>query len=270
LGYSEIGKYLQFPIQNAPLLQREDKMSESYVLPAAQVPRWLVWVGSIAIVFHLGAIGVNTLAASSGPWAENDGRMVPPPLLASKVNQALATDYLKPIRMDRNYHAEANRSLFTPGVWLEFRLKDEQGEQIAVVKLPDEDANPMVRHRQSLLTLPFTEDTFRTPPQSEVIAAPGKEVPRELIWEEVGSGKLALKTININEIPRNRQVSGPSDWMILFARSYARQLCREYGAATVELIRHHQNQVPPVVLDMEQVPQAMFQEVTSNFGEFPR
>jgi hypothetical protein len=244
-------------------------MAESDVQPAAHVPRWILWVGSIAIVCHLGAVGVNTLAAPSGPWAENDGRMVPPPLLASKFNQVFAADYLKPIRMDRNYHAEANRSLFTPGVWLEFRLKDEQGEQIAVVKLPDDDENPMVRHRQSLLTIPFTEDMRHVPPQSEVIAAPGKEVPRVQIWEEVGRGKLALKTIDINQIPKDG-VSGPDEWMFLFARSYARRLCREYRAAKAEMIRHHQNQAPPDILDREQVPQAMFQEVTSNFGEFTK
>ena len=43
------------------------------------VPRWLVILGSVVIVFHFGTIAVRSMAAMSGPWMENNGEAAPPP-----------------------------------------------------------------------------------------------------------------------------------------------------------------------------------------------
>src|SRR5436305_14140476 len=102
-------------------------MSQAYSERAVRIPRWLVWIGSIAIVLHLGAISANMLAAYSGPWAENEGRMVRPPLFAAKVAETFSP-YSSSIRMNLNYHVFANHTPSNPGVYLEFRLKDDQGK----------------------------------------------------------------------------------------------------------------------------------------------
>ena len=241
-------------------------MSHIASQPDSGLPRWLVWLGSAAIVFHLGAVGVSMLAAQSGPWADNFGRPTSPPLLAARIHEAFGADYLKPIRMNLNYHVLANRLPATPGVYLEFRLKDETGSELATVRVPDENASPWRRHRQSLLSDIFAEDDQILPPQSEVIAAPGREVPTVQFWENE-KGQLRLRTVDINQVPRDRPVSRPSRWMFLFARSYTRYLCHVHGAAKAEVFRHHQDAIRPSVLDAETIPAGAFQDVTSNFGE---
>jgi len=240
-------------------------------LPATAdgIPRWLIWVGSVAVLFHLGAVGVNALAAQSGPWPDNDGRMLMPPLLAFKANESFAADYLKPMRMNLTYHVHANRPTGTPGVYLEFRVKDQDGNEINRLNLPEDSANAWVRHRQSLLAVIFGQDQVIAPPQSELIAAPGQEVPKVQYWD-MDKGLLKLKTIDINQIPRDHPVSGPDDFTFLLARSYARFLCRTYGAAKVEIIRHHQDPIRPFVLTQENFQARQFDEIRSTFGEFSK
>jgi hypothetical protein len=228
-----------------------------------------VWVGSIAIIAHLGAISVNSLAASSGPWPDDTG-MVRPPLLVAEMNEAFAADYLKPLRLNHNYHAQANQLPSTPGVYLEFRLKDEQGQEIETVRLPDDNANAWVRHHQSLLTQQiFWEDHIVAPQQSELIAAPGGEVPKVQYWQK-DKGQYRLVTVEVNRVPLSPPVSGPSEWSFMLARAYARYLCRTHGAAKAEVLRHHQNPIRPFVLNAESVQASAFEEAVSNFGEFSR
>jgi hypothetical protein len=256
-------------VDRLPATRRGNAMSQLSSQPDVRIPRWLVWLGSIAIAVHLAAVSVNTLAAPSGPWPSPEGgEIVRPPFLAANVNSVLI-DYLRPIRLSANYHFLANRIPGNPGVYLEFRLKDENNKDVATVKLPDETANPWVRHRQALLTQQVSwEDQRVTPPQGEVIAAPGQEVPKTQYWD-MDKGQLNLVTVDINQVPRNRPVSGPSDWSFLLGRAYARYLCRTSGAAKVELLRHHQDAIRPIVL-IEDVPANAFPEIISNFGEFSK
>jgi hypothetical protein len=238
-------------------------MSQLSSQPDARIPRWLVWVGSLAIIGHFGMLTVNALAAPSGPWPD-DG-IIGPPFLAAETSDAFARDYLGLLRLSLNYHLFANREPANQGVYLEFRLKDEQDKELARAKLPDDDANVWVRHRQLVLIQIFASDQLITPPLSEVIAAPGREVPTVQFWEEG-----LLRTTDINQIPRNRPVFAPSQWTFLFARSYARYLCRQHGAAKVEVLRHHQDPMRPNVLTREGVSAKEFEERISNFGEFAR
>ncbi|HMF13466.1 MAG TPA: hypothetical protein VKE94_14205 [Gemmataceae bacterium] len=246
-------------------------MSQSPAHSPVRIPRWLLWVGSVAIAAHFAAIGVNALAAMSGPWPNNDNGMVGPPFLAAQINDAFGADYLKLVRLNTNYHVLANHLPSTPGVYLEFRLEDEQGNELAVVKLPNAVANPWVRHRQSLLTQQeLWEDRRVVPQQSELIAAPGGEVPKTQYWQPDKKGRLELVTVDVNKVPLAQPVSGPTDFSFMLARAYARHLCRTHGAAKAQVLRHHQNAVTPFVLRAENVPARDFEEVVSNFGEFSR
>lgn len=238
--------------------------------PGVSLPRWLIVLGSLVIVFHLGSVGVNALAAWSGPWADADGQTVGPPLLANDLSATLTPAYLKPVRLTHNYHFPSNRPGM-PGVWLEFRLKDADNNDLGTVKVPGDDVNPWVRHRQSLLMQLMQNDQRVMPPMSEVIAAPGQEVPRVQYWDrDPADGRLKLKTVSINDVPRAQPVMGPSPFAFLMARSYARYLCRETGAAKVELFRHHQDPIRPFVLTDESITARAFDEVISNFGEFSK
>ena len=243
-------------------------MSESYLQPAGQVPHWLIWVGSIAIVFHLGAIGLNTLAAESGPWPGGDGgEMVQPPLLAQR-SSAVVSEYLIPLRQSFIYHRYANKIPAMPGVYLEVHLKDEAGNEIKTVRVPDDNANSWVRHRQEMLTVGFGNDQRVAPRQSEMIYAKGQEPPKVQIWR-MEKGQLRLVQVEENKVPLNEPVYGPTEWMMLLARSYSRHLCAIYGAAKAEIIRHYQDPIRPFVLT-EDVPARAFNEIVCNFGEFPR
>jgi hypothetical protein len=72
-------------------------------------------------------------------------------------------------------------------------------------------------------------------------------------------------------VPRNREVYRPSEWSLLLAQSYARYLCREYGAESVELIRYTQEVIHPVVLFGDRAPpQEAFPVLKANFGEFSK
>jgi hypothetical protein len=234
-------------------------------------PRWLVAVGSVLIAGHFLALTFHALAAPSGPWpAGEEGQdMATPPQFAFSVSSNLALPYLRAVKLSHNYHFPSNRPAH-PGVYLEFRLKDEEGNELATVKLPDDTANPWVRHRQSLLALALGEDMPVRPLTSELIPARGMELPKVQIWEPIAMRHLRLRTVDVNGIPRNQPVMGPSEWSQLLARSYARYLCRAHGAARAEIVRHHQDPIPPVVLFEESIPAGTFDEVISEWGELSR
>jgi hypothetical protein len=77
------------------------------------------------------------------------------------------------------------------------------------------------------------------------------------------------------KLPPEANLLRPTDWVLLLADSYARHLCREHGAARVELIRHSRSPISPVILVLPEQPgqpqQQFFPPVTeSNFGDLPR
>jgi hypothetical protein len=231
-------------------------------------------VASVAIVFHLSSVVVRALAAPSGPWPTGQGvTVIPPPPFAEKAYEWLPEKYLGVLQMTHNYHFPTNR----PGgqaVTLEFRLKDDKGKVFETVTIPDKNANWWVRSRQSILAnLWLSIDEPVMPPQMEAIPAPHQRAPTTRIWEMVPNtpNRMELKTIEENLIPRDRPVMRPSEASMLFARSYGRYLCRTHGAASVQLIRHHQDPITPDVLFMgDGVPPGGNDEVQSNFGELSK
>ncbi len=181
----------------------------------------------------------------------------------------MAEPYLRPLHLAHNYHVLANRVPGLPGIVLRLNLFDDAGKEVAAVTVPDANANSWIRHRQSLLTLGFSDDARLQPPQSEVLPAPGKPVPKVRLWDIV-DGRLKMLTVDVNQIPRDHPVSGPTDLMFVLARSYSRHLCREHGAAKANLVRQHQEPVRPVALTGDSISARIFDETTSEFGDYPK
>jgi hypothetical protein len=229
------------------------------------LPRPLAAVASAAIVFHLGAVLTNVLAAPSGPWPPG-GNLATPPQLAYSANRELAPRYLDPLKLTHNYHFASNRP-GRPGVWFEVRLWDESGGELPTLRFPDPAANSSVRHRQSLLALALADDQSVAPPAGEWIAAPGREAPAVPIWDLAGERELRLRSVPAHLVPRDRPVYRPSDWSLVLARSYVRHLCREHGAAKGELVRHTREAIPPAVMFEDDIPPDAFGELVSRFGE---
>jgi hypothetical protein len=78
--------------------------------------------------------------------------------------------------------------------------------------------------------------------------------------------QLRLQEIPQHLVPRTRSVMRPSEWTVLLARSYARHLCREYGAATAEILRHTREPISPAIL-FESESGATFDELVASFGK---
>jgi hypothetical protein len=261
-------------------------------IAARPVPRWLVIVGSVVILFHLIAVGARVLAVPSGPWPspmEGATIMTPPQFAYSLLynsdpqgtpeqqqnlarQQTLVSHYLNGLHLTNNYHFGSNRP-GQPGVRFEIRLKDKDGNLIEVVRFPDDKANAWVQHRQKLLADNLVDEPVM-PPQGENIAAPGRKAPTIDIWEPAGGEQkpgagqnLVLKTIETHLTPRDRPVFRPSDWAQLMAKAYCRRLCRVYGAAKAELIRQSRDPYPPMILTIDAPPTDAFADLTSNFGE---
>jgi hypothetical protein len=241
------------------------------------LPRWLVVAGSVVIAVHLFAVGALVLAAPTGPWWVPQVGPSPAlaPTFADTVNEVTAPNYLRHVKLTHNYHFISNRTAL-PGVELEARLKFKDG-QVKTLMFPDKDANPWVRHRQLLLIRGLTDDrpVMTDPTKGVALVRDAVKKPKVQYWEiappEGKYQSLRLKTEAEDRIPRNREVLRPSDWALLLAKSYARYLCHEYGAESVELIRYTQEPIFPVVLLGQRAPQQeAFPVLKANFGEFSK
>jgi hypothetical protein len=243
-------------------------MQSNTPAPGGSVRRWLIIAGTGLVGLHLLAVLVAALAAPSGPWPTGEGpTMATPPQFAFTLQRDLFGPYLRPLRLGSNYRYSTNRP-GSPGVMLQARLKNEKGEQLAVLEFPDRKADPWTRHRQSLLVGWLVPDQPVAPPTSEVIAAPGQSVPTFQVWEPTEPGVLKLQSVPQHLLPRDRPVFRPTEPSLVLVRSYARFLCRQYGAASVELVRRSREALPPaILLDQSQDGPAT---VSSNYGEFSR
>jgi len=233
-------------------------------------PLALAVLGSLAIGFHLTALVVLALAAPSGPWPTPMGPdMALQPWFAGKLYDILYPYYLKPLKWTHNYHHQTNR-VSTPGVYFVARVRDAQGDVIATVEVPDKTANRWVQHRQKLLARGLGDDQPVPPMMGEAIAPPEQQVARVKIWDLV-DGKpreLVLREVPEHLVPRDRPVMKTSAWTELLVRSYARYLCRRYGAASVEITRYSQDPIPPAAL-LGDLPAAAFDPLQSHFGIIP-
>jgi hypothetical protein len=247
-------------------------MSETPSHPAGNLPRWIVPVASVVILVHLLAVGTAVLAAQSGPWFVPQFGPSPalPPKFAEAIHGVTGPNYLMHVKLAHTYHFASNRPSM-PGVKLTALLKFADG-QTRTVQIPDPDANPWVRHRQTLLLQGLADDMPIPPQQTEEIAAAGKKVTEVQYWDSTPTDRtLRLVKKPRHLVPRNREVSQPSEWSLLLAHSYGRYLCRAHGAESVELTRHTRMPLPPEVLLMDRErSQGFTQELTASFGEISK
>jgi hypothetical protein len=252
-------------------------MHQSISPTTGALPRWLVLVGSAAIVYHLAAITLPVLDMKSGPWP---GDFAEAPAFAHSAS-ALSALHGKYLRVVHSYDFPSNRPGDLPGVEFEVRLKDADGNLVQTLHFPDRNANRWVRQRQELLARNLAPDLPLDTPGAELLAAPGQKVPTVSFWtlpNELGASagkpsfnngkaQLYLRTVEYNQVPRNRELMKPTDWALLLQRSYARYLCRKYGAASAEILRHTREPVSPAVLFGNEMPPNTLEDLVASFGE---
>jgi hypothetical protein len=233
------------------------------------LPRWLVVVGSAAILFHFTAVVMAVLASPSGPWAMPGGAptMYLPPQFASRLREPVIYVHARALKMGHSYHFLSNRS--APGaVFLEVRLRKSAGsEEMTLLRFPDRKANPWVRHRQLILARALLDDVAVEQQQGDRIPPPGQP-PRMLqFWAPSTIRGLKLEEKPEHLVPREQNIQRPSDLAVVLFRSYGRFLCRKYGAVSAEIIRHSRDPIPPdVLLNRDQTP-VLPEELIANFGE---
>jgi hypothetical protein len=234
---------------------------------------------SAAVAFHLVAVVAFALAAPSGPWLTRYG---PSPALGPQFAESVASvttnHYLKPLRMTHRYQFITTLPE-TVGIFFEVRLKDAKGGLLRTLRFPEPSANPWVRHRESLLALGLAGDReVEVQGPTERIPAPNKA---DLVsyWDDSQKNVWHLKTVPANDLVRvlaeRREkaapqpptpLNRPSERAVMLANSYCRYLCREYGAASAELVRHSRNPIGPEAMFDPQAL-ALSPTLVSHFGE---
>jgi hypothetical protein len=224
-------------------------------------------VGSLAILFHLGAVVVHALAAPSGPWPSLDGaNMAGPPSFTQALDESLVLGYLKPLKLIHNYHFVSNRPT-APGVYLEVKLKDARGDLLTTCRFPDPTINPRARYLQGLFAQGLVPDQPLAPLQGEAIPAPHQQVRMVSIWDIAADQSLRLNRVPEHLIPRNRLVYAPTEWSLLLVHSYARYLCRTHGAASAEVIRHSRESISPMLFWTGNPPSMAFTDLIASYGD---
>lgn len=232
------------------------------------LPGWLVWAGSAAIVFHLFALAIVVLAVPSGPW------LVPPfgpsqadtPFFAQRISEFTTKRYLEPLQLASNYHFDSNRTDFDT-VYVEAILRDSNDKVMEKIRFPQDRSNVWVWNRQVLLAQSLGADDPIEPTRGESIPAPGQATRMVFIWGVPENGIQKLEKVPQYGIPRDRPVYRPTETTRELAQSYSRFLCRQSGAKSVELIRHHRRRVFPMYLFNDPPPDA-FEEIICSFGEY--
>ncbi len=233
-----------------------------------ELPTWVMLLGSLLLLVHLGGLTIAALDAPSGPWATPYGAdMAMPPPFAEAANRVSGPLFHQALRIAGNYHFPSNRPSFS-GVYMVAKLKDAEGKVFKTLRFPDEQAPEAVRHRQFMLIRWLADDLPVPPPEGEVIPAPNQRMNTLRIWDMVEPRRLRLREVPEHLIPRDRPVFRPSDWTLLVTASYARYLCRLEGAASVEIVRHSREPISPVVIMGGDAEPESLLEMESHFGEY--
>lgn len=272
------------PLFTQHLLFAEDSMASSDVsqnppeqLPPSTpvAPLWMA-VASVAILLHFAAVGSLVLAAPSGPWPVPEGKSwaTPPQFAQSTVDMTLP--YLKAVKFTDFYHYPENfmdsGSVNGSDYRILATLKDEKGDVIKELVIPDPNANPAVRFREKLIAMALASDERVEPLPGEYIPAPNQKVRKVKVWRmKSGANTANIEELEEHLVPRDEPVFGPSEMGLALARSYGRYLTRTYGAASVEIVRESKDVIPPDMLFMDAndlPPAEAFNSIKMNFGEF--
>jgi hypothetical protein len=245
-------------------------MSAKRPLPVRPLPSAMVIGASVFIAFHLFAVVILVLSATSGPWVSPFG---PSPALgpefATRIAGLTTQYYLQPLQMTHNYHFPGNRPDVS-GIYFEVRLRDAQGRDIERVRFPSPSGSAFLRQRYNQLAQQLGNDEPVEAPRAEQIAGPGKKAPTVKIWEPQGPNKVVLKEVASHLVPKNQPVSRPREWSLIVARSYMRHLCREKGAASAELTRFSRQPIMPFLLLMDEAPPGTYDTLESTYEVYRR
>jgi hypothetical protein len=242
---------------------------------AAVLPRWLIIVASLAIVFHLMSTVLRALAWPSGPWATADGmRTVPPPPFASQFYASIPGAYLAALRLAHPMHFFTTNPA-QADVSFRATFKDHDGNE-HTLSFPDKNANRWVQHRQRLLANGLTFDVPVNINDMEKVPPPGKEPKKVRLWKQTTAptnpeGRMQLEDVQESLVkdlvgPNGMPPQRPSPQEMLFVNSYTRYLCRAYGADKIRIVRHYQGFIPPDIL-MEPKGPDQFNTIDSDYGE---
>ena len=139
-------------------------------LPTRKLPGVFMFVISLAIGFHLLALGTMVLSAQSGPWAVRYLPAQPsqgePPQFAANIGLVTTPYYLHPLGLANNYHFESNTT-DRPSILLEIGGDAKRKTDT----FPDASANMWVRFRQRLLINRTGEDFPFQPQQMKFDAS---------------------------------------------------------------------------------------------------
>lgn len=235
-----------------------------------ELSRGGVLLGSLLIGWHLGMIGLNILAAPSGPWLGPEGPApAPPPAFAQDLVRLYEPPWLSWWKINPNYHFDSNRPGL-PGIYLIAKVYDAQGQKLGEARLPDPQANSWVQHRQEQLARLLGQDEPVTLGE-ERLAPRGQTLPQVSYWEPAGPHRFQLRTVSEELVPRGQPLLKPSALSLLAANAYARYLCRTYDGTRVEIERHSRQPIPPgLLLQPGELSAEIFAENVHLFGDLPR
>ena len=214
---------------------------------------------SVVLLIHFGLIGITILAEPSGPWPSISGEgfgLTEPPAFLSEGMIQTARDYAFAVRLGETGRFPSNR-LQPQQVQLEAMLYDESGKEIGTRKLPDPSTAPWNRVREQFIAQALANDIMKLNPGNEPIYPAGQEPPKVPVWRtKQGETIQQLSQVppHLLTRPPDPPDWGPSDWGLELSRSYALHLCRQTGAAAVEIRRHWRNQPAPFLISSDNRP----------------
>lgn len=255
-------------------------MPKSSISTACTPPTWLVTVGSVAIIGHLGAVVIAALTAQSGPWPFMEFPPYrPPPEFASRLNQVVTPKYLHPLKLAHHYRFKLNQPQ-QPGVTAEVRLKDAEGNELPAVTFPNPEANLWVRHRQAqFVAFLAPDEPVPITGLTESAPAPGQTGRSIDILEGGPNEMLRLRRMEEHlvrdyriksRIPDDMPLYRPPAYALLRAKSLARYVCRTMPSVSeAEVIRRTREPIPPQIM-FENQPRLNEEDLRVHFGKMMR
>lgn len=242
-------------------------MSER-VPKTAMAPLWVRVGVSVWLLVHLAAIIARPLSANSGLWPTEGGSgLASPPHFVQPIADRLTPTYLRALRMTHNFHFHSNEPM--PETHFEAVLKDGAGAEIAKVRFPTVGGNAEVAYRELLLGNNLYDDDQVQSPPGESLPAPNTPVKTVRYWATKEQKIHRIETVAehlVRDLPQ--PVYGPSEKSLIFARAYARRLCRQYNAKTCEIVRRSRSPISPNVLFVNKADIALPEDEVCSFGVY--
>lgn len=235
-------------------------------------PKWVMVLGSIAILFHLFCAFITPLFMTSGPWPIPGGGSVEwlAPEFAITAGSAIAEPYRQALKSTYHFRFPSIKQEQLE-ISMEVILRNAAGTVTARRTFPDPEAPASIRFRQMLMVQQLGNDIPMDPQAGVKLAAPGQTLPKLRWWQSDGERHMVLKEADPNEVPRNQSFMTPSPIQYTVAKSFARYLARNNAQQKVELVRAWHDPLLPMVLIQNEAPTAdLIRPFQSSYGELPQ